>query len=280
VRLTCESAQELIDAGALGALDRDDARALEGHLASCAECTLLARHAGDTAAAFAMAVPLVASSAALKSRIMASAAVLTDIRRAKRSRIWPGAVAALFVLGIGALSWGAFTQMQVNDLEGTNATIARGATAQAGELATMRQQLVAASASTESLKDDVAAQDAVLNVVSLPDAEHTSLKATSAAPGATARCIWSKAQSIGAFIAENLPLPPAGAAYQVWVIYENAWSNAGTLAVAADGKGRLIMNKLADPTADAGAFLGFAVTLEADPKSATHSGRVVLTSLN
>lgn len=280
MKMTCEAAREQLDARALGALDRDEARDVETHLRSCHDCTRLAHASEETAAAFALAVPLVAGGAALKARVVAGAAASTDIRRQRTARYWPAAAAALFVLGIGSFSWGVLTQMRVNDLDSTNARISRGATAQAGELASMRQELVAASASAESLTDDVRAQDAVLDVVSLPDAEHTILKATAEAPGAKARCIWSKALSIGAFIAENIPLPPAGAAYQVWIIYEKDWAHAGTLALTADGAGRLIMNKATGATSDPGAFLGFAVTLEDSPTATTHSGRVVLTSLN
>ncbi len=276
MKMTCEAVREQLDARALGALDRHEARDIERHLGSCDDCTRLAHASEETAAAFALAVPLVAGAAELKSRIMA----VTGIRRPQTARYWPAAAAALLVLGIGSLSWGVLTQMRVNDLDSTNARISRGATAQAGELASMRQELVAASASAESLTADVRAQDAVLDVVSLPDAEHTILKATAEAPGAKARCVWSKALSIGAFIAENLPLPPAGAAYQVWIIYETDWAHAGTLAVTADGAGRLIMNKATGAPGDPGAFLGFAVTLENSPAATTPSGRVVLTSIN
>ena len=280
MRMDCQAAEEHIDARALGTLDTEDARALDAHIAGCATCTARLHQAEETAASIGLAVPLVASSAALKSRIMASAAVLTDIGRGRRGRWWPAAAAALFLLGSGAVAWGAVAQLRFNDLEGQNARIARGATAQAGELATMRTQLVSAADSTRKLQDDVETQDAVLNVALQPDVEHTPLKPTSAAPGATARCIWSRTQAIGAFIAENLPRPAAGTVYQVWVVYENAWTNSGTLAVDEAGRGKLIMNRARTLAFDPGAFLGFAVTVESSPNATQHSSQLVLTSMN
>ena len=50
MRMDCESAREQIDAYALGALDSDESRALESHLATCAECTRILDQARETAA--------------------------------------------------------------------------------------------------------------------------------------------------------------------------------------------------------------------------------------
>jgi hypothetical protein len=117
-----------------------------------------------------------AASATLKSRVMASAAILTDIRRPRRSRwLWAGAVAALVVGAIGAASWGAVMQSRVNDLEGQNATLSAGATAQSRAF-----EEVSALEATHS--ETIATQDAMLEVVLQPDAQRTDLSGTAMAP--------------------------------------------------------------------------------------------------
>jgi anti-sigma factor RsiW len=50
IHYDCEAVRDDIDAWALGALDAEEARALEAHLASCDECRALADTAVESAA--------------------------------------------------------------------------------------------------------------------------------------------------------------------------------------------------------------------------------------
>lgn len=284
MRWDCDAAREHIDAGALSALDEYETRALQQHLAGCAECAALAEEAGKTAAAVGLAVPLRASSAALKSRVMASAAVLRDIRDARVSRWWPSVVAAALVIGVGAVAWGTVSQMLVNDLEGENAELVSAMTAQSGDFVTLgagagrANAVKTASAAQTAVAQHAAERDRAIDLVVQPDLVGTDMRGTAQAPAATGRCLWSRAQAIGAFVAKNLPRPPSGKAYQLWVVYSEAWLSGGVFSVDGDGGAHLIMNKLGTEASGVGAFEGFAVTLEPSGGADERTGSVVMQS--
>lgn len=269
--MDCEAVREQLDAWALGALDDAEARAVEEHLATCAACRALADEAAAAAASIGLAVPLRSAGAALKSRVMASAAVLEDIHRPRRSRIWPAAVAALVVLGVGAAAWASIMQFQVNDLEDRNAAISSDATAQA-------QEFDAVSARQREFQEIIETQDTVINVVLQPDARRTELLGTAVAPGSSAQCVWSREHSLGALVVSGLPQPDEGEIYKMWVVYENAPIDAGSFDVDERGNGRLIMEGIWGGGEDWGEFLGFAVTVERSPEVDTPSDRMVLAS--
>lgn len=268
----CAAVREDIDAWALGALDAEETRALEAHLETCAGCRALADAAVESAASLGLAVPMHAASATLKSRIMASAAVLTDIRRPRRTRWWAAAVAALVVGVVGAGSWAVVTQSRVDDLEGQNATLSAGATAQArafGEVSALEAQH----------SDTIATQDAMLEIVLQPDAQRTDLVGTEKAPGATGRCVWSQARESGALLVDGLPQPREGAVYTMWIVYERKWLEAGDFTVDDDGDGRLVMDAWGDDGGDWGAFEGFAVTTEPATGASGDHGEPVMRSV-
>lgn len=284
MRWDCDAAREHIDAGALSSLDEYEARALQQHLAGCAACSALAREAGDAAASIGLAVPLRASSAALKSRIMASAAVLRDIRDARTSRWWPAAAAAAVMIGAGALAWGTVAQARVNDLRHERAELVSEMTAQSGDLVT----LSAGAGRANAVKTAAAAQTAVaqyaeerdraIDLVVQPDLVGTDLRGTAQAPAATGRCLWSRAQALGAFVAKNLPAAPSGKSYQLWVVYSEGWISAGVFNVDDEGAAHLIMSKLGTEASGVGAFEGFAVTLEPSGGADERTGSVVMQS--
>jgi hypothetical protein len=279
MRMDHETAREHIDAAALGALDVDDARAFAAHVSGCAECSRLMTAASDDAASLALAVPLVSSSAALKSRVMASAAVLAELRTHRVPRRWPAAVAASLVLGIGATVWGTFAQTRVNDLEGERSALGASATVQSRDIASARDELQAAAAVTTALATDVQTQDAVLDVVMERDVVGTDLIGTAVAPSATGRCLWSTTKTLGAFVVDNLPPPVKGTEYRMWLMYEARWVNGGAFDVDETGHGRLLMRRpWGDEAAGLGAFIGFAVTAEPIGNGETRTGAMVMQS--
>jgi anti-sigma-K factor RskA len=275
MQIDCEAVRESIDAWALGALDATEARALEGHIAGCAECALLADDANEAAASLALAVPLVSADPSLKARVMTSASLAGQAPVRTQQRWWFAAAAAAFVFGIGAVSWGGYLQTQVNDLNDREARVGTAATAQSNQFATMRTELVQASASNVSLASN---QDAMLKIVSHDDVQRLPMAGTEMAPKATGRYIWSREGGLGALVATHLPPLPAGMSYCMWVVYENAWTNNGLFTVDESGSGRLIVRNLDDAPADRGAFRGFAVTVEPSTGAATHTGGTVLKS--
>ena len=275
MQMDCEAVRESIDAWALGALDGAEVRALETHIAGCAECALLADDANEAAASLALAVPLVSADPSLKARVMASATLVGQAPVRTQQRWWFAAAAAAFVFGLGAVAWGGYMQTQVNDLNDREARVGTAATAQSNQFATMRTELVQASASNVSLATN---QDAMLEIVSQDDVQRLPMAGTEMAPKASGRYIWSREGGLGLLVATDLPPLPDGMSYCMWVVYENAWTNGGLFTVDESGAGRLIVRDLGDAPADRGAFRGFAVTIEPSTGAATHTGGTVLKS--
>jgi anti-sigma factor RsiW len=280
MQIDCEAVRDGIDAWALGALDAAETRALESHLAGCAACTALADEARGAAGALALAVPLAPAPPSLKGRVMASAGLRTEVSAGRLSatrRWWGMAAAASIVIGAGVIAWGGYLQTRVNDLEDRDVRAQGAATAQSSQFATMRTELVQASAQNVSLASN---QDAVLDIVSQADVQRLPMSGTSMAPSASGRYIWSRTGGLGALVASNLPPLPEGQSYSMWVVYENAWINGGSFTVDASGGGHLIVRDLADGQ-DHGAFRGFAVTVEPSTGATKRTGAMVLqTGLN
>jgi hypothetical protein len=275
--MDCESAREHLDAWALGTLDVYDERQLELHLSACDECPALADDALAHASMIGMAAPLRSASSTLKARVMASARALSDIGRTGVSRWWRGAAATAAIVAIGAFTYGMIVRTQLEDARDDNALLAVEATAQAEELAAARTQVVLLTANEQDLEERLATSSAVLDVTLQPDAEWTALQGTAMAPSAVGQCVWSKTQALGAFIANDLPRPPEGTAYTMWLVYENGWINGGTFEVDEEGRGQLVLHKVWG-NQSAGQLLGFAVTIEYSLEPAAPSPALALVS--
>jgi hypothetical protein len=272
--MDCEAAREHLDAWALGTLDIYDQRQLESHVASCDACAQLADEALTHASLIGMAVPLRAASSTLKARVMASARALTDIGRVGVSRWWRTAAGMAATIAIFAASYGVVMQMRLDDTRGDKAQLATAATAQAGELAAAKTQVVALVSVRDDLDEKIRTQSAVLDVTLQADAEWTALEGTAIAPGAVGQCVWSKTQALGAFIASDLPAPPEGTGYTMWLVYENGWVNGGSFEVDEEGRGQLVLRRVW--TRSGGSLLGFAVTIEDSTEPAKPSTELAL----
>jgi len=278
--MTCDTARDHLDAWALGALDDEDGRALESHLASCDACSKLADAASADAHAVALAVPMRAASSSLKARVLASASVLADIGRRQRpsSRWWGAAAAALLLVSAGGMSWGAVLQTRVDDLQSTNARVGAQATAQTNELATVHTQIRQADDQRVNLISDLQDQGKAIDILARPDTRQAQLRGTTAAPQATGSYAWSSASSQGLLVAGNLPPPPDGQLYELWFVYERAWVSGGVLEVDSYGRGMLLVSDI-DRGDDPGALLGFAVTLEPVVRFEDRAGATVMSGL-
>ncbi len=276
--LDCEAARENIDAYALGALDVDDARALEAHLAGCSECRRILDEAREVVASLALTVPLASSGPALKARVLASASVLTDLRRNRSQRWLPAAAAALVVLSVGGLTWGSLAQKRANNLSGNQAALRVSATAQSQELASTRSQLVNLSFETQQLDIAARLRDEIEDIVLQPDLQRILMAGTSMAPSATGRYLWSASFDTGALVASKLPSLAAGKVYEMWLVYGDRWVPGGTFSVDASGRGRLVVRGAEGGAPDSGRPLWFCVTVEPAGGSLERTGEMVLRS--
>jgi anti-sigma-K factor RskA len=275
-----EMVSENADAWALGALDAEEARAIEAHVADCDACAAIADDARETAASLGFAVPLAAAPAELKARVIASANVLREIPSqrggtATTRRWWSAAAAAVAVFAVGAVTWGVVAQRRMNDLQSENDGLVAAATSQTNELGTVHAEISMASAQNASLASQ---SDAMLDVVSQPDVKRVSLNGTSAEPQASGRYVWSATTKLGVLVARDLPQLGDGETYCLWIVYENAWVSGGLFEVDATGTGRLVVQDT-DDDAGNGAFRGFAITAEPVASAGkAHSGPTLLSS--
>jgi len=281
MQMDCRAVHDDIDAYVIGALDADEAQALAAHLVGCAACASLVEEArADATTALALSAPLTVSSPALKARVMASAAVLTDIGQPRRrSARWWQAAAAVLVAGFAAaFVWGFAMQRRVDTLEQHNASLRTDATAQSAELATVRTDLSKATAFSAGLADTVGVQDAIVDLVTEPDVRRTVMTGTTMAPGATGRYMWSPSREAGALVATNLPQLDAGQAYEMWVVYpDRTWVSGGQFTADASGAARLVVKPAGNDEPGDAKPAWFCVTIE-PAGGAGENGPMVLRS--
>ncbi|MBI5284989.1 MAG: anti-sigma factor [Chloroflexi bacterium] len=278
----CTAARENIDACAIGALDADEARSLEAHLAACDDCAELLDHAAQGGVALALAVPLQAAGPALKARVLASAAILSDAARPqRRAPWWQAAAAVLAIASAGGLAWGIATQRRVDDLEERNVSISAAATEHAGEMTQLRAALQDMAGAEARLASSLSMQEAMVYVVSQPDMRRTAMTGTDAAPAASARYLWSPSEQLGTLVATALPALPEGGVYRMWAVYRGGrWVATGDFTSEGDGTGHLVVRGDEGDELPDEALVWFCVTVEPAGAGTGSRGQMVLRSPN
>ncbi len=251
MQMDCQAARDDIDAYAIGALDAEEALALEAHLRACDDCSALLDRALDAAASLALSAPLVAGGGALRARVLASAAVLSG-GPPSAPRWWGAAAAALIMLSAGAMAWSGYLQKRVNDLERAN----------------------------DRVQASAAAQDELVDIALQPDVARVTMNGAGPAPSASGGYLWSPAREVGALVASGLPPLAEGQSYQMWIVYKDRWVSGGTFTVDASGHGRLVVKPGDAGKPDSAPPLWFCVTVEPAGGSAKHTGAMVLRSPN
>lgn len=222
----------------LGALTLEEQRAFEAHLAECDLCAVAVRSLTPVAAALASLVPPAEPAATVRVRLLAA------LPKPSRSYgAWLAAAASVAV----AVALGGYAAQ----LRGRVATLE----------ARLRETTARAEASERRMADvrrtAFEAQSEVA-VLAAPDLARIDLAGQPAAPGASARAFWSRSHGL-VFTASNLPAPPPGHAYQLWVLTKQpAPISVGMVKPDASGRVRVQFGTPQDlpaPTA-------MAVTLE------------------
>ena len=242
--------QALAASYVLDALDEAERRAFEAHLATCPACSDEVRSLSRVVDGLAFAVPQQTPRPELRSRVLA---VLADGPRSDqlagrepaprlKVRDWlPLAAAVVLAIGLGL--YALQLQRRVSTLE------ARVAEAE-------RQVQTAQGATLQARRAADQAQTAMA-VLAAPDMVRIDLSGQPSAPQATARALWSRNRGM-VFTATNLPLAPAGRAYQVWVVTADAPVSAGLLTLDSSGRAAVFFSTPADIAPP----VAIAVTLE------------------
>ena len=222
----------------LGALTPAERQAFEAHLAECARCAAEVRGFAPVVAALAHLAPPAEVAAPVRARLLA-----TLSKRSPSYFSWLAAAASV-VLAVALGGYAAQLRGRVTGLESR-----------------LRDATVRAEASERQVADvrrtafEAQSQVAVL---AAPDLARIDLAGQAAAPNASARAFWSRSRGL-VFTASNLPAPPPGRAYQLWVLTaQPAPISAGMLTPDANGR----VNARFDMSVDLPRPVAMAVTLE------------------
>jgi anti-sigma-K factor RskA len=216
---------------ALGELTGDESQEVEDHLRTCGECAEQFGELQHALVALAGAAAITPRED-LKRQVMSSIASATPGRaavpqRAEASRrrvmLWSlSAAAAAVLLLVAGINW----------------MVARSDHRQ------MEGELRAASASIAELQSRLGRfadqTDRALAILTAGDMREVALTGSAAAAPRAARAYWSPTRGL-LLVADQLPEPPPGRVYQVWVIADSTPVSAGLLGDGPARRGMLIV---------------------------------------
>lgn len=238
---------------AIGALDTEERRLFEAHLAGCPDCQAEVAAFRRVAAGVALGVEPVAPPAALKTKILTRATGQPSIERPapaappRISSSWLAAAAAV-LLAIAAGVYGAYQHALVVTLLQTQA-------AMSGQQQQLRAELVRARAEARQLSN-------AIDVLAAPDLVHADLTAPPDAGVATGRAFWSRSRGL-MVSADRLPALGPGRIYQVWLVLPNrAPIGAGLFGVGSAGSGTMVNRLPAELDTVKNTALTWAITNE------------------
>jgi anti-sigma-K factor RskA len=240
--------EELLPAYALGALDGDDLRELEEHLAGgCAECRRQLDLWNRDLEALADSVTPVEPSETTRARVLrmaAGAAAVSPPSPRRLPRWLPLAAAALLAVAV----WGVAGQIRLRGelerLTGERDRLARQVTVLDREVTLARAE---AQRATQALQ-----------VLAAPGVQSVILAGLGPAPQAAGHTYVNPRQRDALFYAFDLPALPREKTYQLWYIAGGKPVSAGTFAVDERGTASVRVERVPD----VGSIQAWAVTVE------------------
>jgi anti-sigma-K factor RskA len=254
----------LAPAYVLGALEPDERRAFEAHLADCDICASEVRTLGRVTAGLAQAVPQVSPRAALRDRVLlavgargARASGSTSGQARWRMTDWM-AYAACVAVATAAVLYAMNLRTRVENLE--------------ARLEVAQTRLAAADRAMVDARRVAFETQSAMAVLAASDLVRVDLQGAPAAPQAAGRALWSR-QSGMVFAANNLPPLPAGKIYQVWLVAGGPPVSAGLVAPDETGRSVGIFRTTVNVTGP----VTVAVTIEPDGGVPAPTGAFYLT---
>jgi anti-sigma-K factor RskA len=242
---------ELTDLAGLylvGALTPGERQEFEAHLETCAVCQGEIGSMRPAVDALLLAVPSRVPPIDLRRRVLRDVADLPSAADSEPQKprptglAWiPLAASLLAALALGLYAWQ--LRSRVQNLE--------------TRLALAMEQAASAQREILGLRQAALEARSTLAVLAAPDLARIELAGQPAAPQARARAFWSRSRGL-VLTASNLPPPPPGRVYQLWVVTADRPISAGLLEPNASGDVTATIQTPADlPTP-----VAMAVTLE------------------
>lgn len=250
----------MLAAHALGALDREEARRVEEHLATCAECRAEMEAWSDTASALVYAAPASEPSPALRSRILESVRAVDAAQSAPEVKSEPGkAFPSSNVIAMPRPRWS--RAQTFGAIAASLALIALAATLFVTwrRLSETRRELAKYQQDMNALAKQAAEERQARELLTSPQSQSAQLAGTNMAPGASAQLAFDRRTGHAMLFAYNLPPAPAGKAYQLWFISGGRVMPGKVFT--PDTTGRAMLNEQV-PVTNLGSSPVFAVTLE------------------
>ena len=225
------------DIYAVGALDGEELREFETHLASgCAICEAYVRETRETLMLLHRSLAPMTPSPEVKARLLRE--IRAGIVATRPKKPW-----------LSQLSWGL----------GGGALVAAGLLVfLSWNLVSTRKELAGVREKIAVLQSDLAKQEEVIGFLTNPQVRVVSLAGLPASPNARGLLLWNADNRAGLFVATGLAQVPAEKIYELWALAGNEPVPAGLFTL--DQQGRALL-KLSPLPADK-SFDKFAVTVE------------------
>ncbi len=290
-----EDYKEMLAVVACDALDAAERRALDEHLATCAECRSELAELRAVTALLAYEAAPVAPPAALRARLLAQIKATPQTPRAggalSTSNGAPGSAPPgtdTPAVAPNVLPFASPARTAARGLFGVRPLVAFGTLAASVAIAALAISLAVLWAQNRRMQTDLArltqnlhetqqtlmAVRAERELLAAPDAHTAALAGTEFATTARARLTYDERTGRAVFVAAGLPVPPAGKAYQLWFIADGKPLPGNVFTTDASGHAEV---RQEIPTAGRHAQI-FAVTLEPQTGVNAPTGQMYLKS--
>lgn len=303
-----EDYKQMIALHALDAFDDEgERRALEAHLAECAECRAELDALRHAAASLAYATPAAAPAPALRAQILARIKSLPqqdaeDTRAASSdngaatsttttsSSSAPTATNAAAVAASNVSAFDEFAKRrEAREVKVSRRLLVFGALAASLAVAALllsllmlwqrnnrlQNEIAQLSANANQTAQELARTRADRELLAAPEAHTATLAGTKMAARARARLTYDERTGRAMLMAADLPPAPAGKAYQLWFIAEGKPPMPGHV-FQTDASGHAEMHDIVPPEGRRAAV--FAVTLEPASGTSAPTGEIYLKS--
>jgi anti-sigma-K factor RskA len=267
--------QQLLFPHSLDALEVSEARELEAHLETCAECRAELIALRDDAALLAHTAEPAEPSPEVRARILESVRAERAVDRAgamndKVVTMRPRANWNVWTMGLRIAAGLAFVALLMGLI-----VFWRREVKLRQEVAQLNRQLNTQQHELARDRDVLARQREALALLNSPDAKHMELAGSETAQNARGSFVYDQKTGKAVFLADGLPATPSDKAYELWFIPKGHSPMPGRI-FTVDSSGHALLSE--QMPADAIGNAVIAITLEPKRGSAVPTGAIYLSS--